>query len=80
MDTIDLDAAIGTPRKTRAKLDYTLQAYGRLEIRIAEVRRERERYRAALEQIAQSVDGEHRMGRLETARLAKAALSKPSGA
>lgn len=37
---------------------------------------ERSIYREALEQIAQSVDGEHRMGRMEVARLALAALEE----
>lgn len=44
----DLEDAVGTPRETSAKLDHTLQAYGRLERRHYEVKRENRALRDAL--------------------------------
>jgi hypothetical protein len=46
----DLDAAVGTPQETSVKLDFTLQAYGRLERKHGELKREVARYREALEE------------------------------
>lgn len=51
-----LDDVTDVELTERQKLDHTLQAYGRLELRIAEVKRERDRLREALARLDGKVE------------------------
>lgn len=61
---------------TSEALDHTLKAYGRMEMRLGEVKRERSRYREALEDIRAMGRSSSAAGEAVMARIADRALEE----